>query len=141
MTSRFLDRTTPPHLFTLVAVTSVSALSMSVFLPSLPAMTRFFGSEYWILQLSVTLYLVGNAILQLAVGPLSDHFGRRPVLLGSFVLFCLATLGCIFSTPRSECFSGSGCCRRRWWRRWSSAAPSCATSTTRARAPRASAGS
>lgn len=76
---------------------------MTVHLPSLPAMTRHFGAEYWQLQLTVSLYLVGNAILQLVLGPLSDRFGRRPVLLGAFALFTLATLGCIFA-PTIELF-------------------------------------
>ncbi|WP_224815806.1 multidrug effflux MFS transporter [Hasllibacter sp. MH4015] len=92
---RFLDRSTPPHIFTLIVLTGLGALSMNIFLPSLPAMTTFFDTEYRIMQLSVSLYLGVNAVLQLLIGPISDRFGRRPVLLGGIVIFLLATVGCL----------------------------------------------
>ncbi len=94
---RFLDRTTPPHIFTLILVAGVSALSMNVFLPSLPNMTTYFETEYRLIQLSVSAYLLCNAVLQIAVGPISDRYGRRPVILGGFAIFAVATLGCIFA--------------------------------------------
>ena len=97
-TVRFLDRTTPPHIVTLILLVGTAALSMNVFLPSLPAMTEYFDTEYRLMQLSVALYLGVNAVLQLFVGPLSDRFGRRPVILWGFGLFILATFGCIAST-------------------------------------------
>ncbi|MEX3014386.1 multidrug effflux MFS transporter [Gymnodinialimonas hymeniacidonis] len=100
---RFLDRTTPPHIFTLIVITGLGALSMNIFLPSLPAMTTFFDTEYRVMQLSVSLYLGVNAVLQVLIGPISDRFGRRPVLLGGFVLFLLATLGCLLA-PNIETF-------------------------------------
>lgn len=95
---RFLDRHTPPHVFTLIALTSLGSLSMSVFLPSLNAMARDLGTEYHVMQLSVSLYLIGNALLQLFIGPLADRYGRRPVLLGGMAIFCVASLGCAFAT-------------------------------------------
>ncbi|MGB3554206.1 MAG: multidrug effflux MFS transporter [Jannaschia sp.] len=96
-------RRTPPHIFTLVALVGVSTLSMNVFLPSLPAMADWFGSNYGTIQLSVGLYLGVNAVLQLFVGPISDRYGRRPVILTGLVLFLLATLGCIWA-PTVETF-------------------------------------
>ncbi|WP_238475489.1 multidrug effflux MFS transporter [Rhodophyticola sp. CCM32] len=95
---RFLDRTTPPHIFTLIMLTGIGALSMNLFLPSLPNMSLYFGTDYQVMQLSVAGYLGVNAILQLFVGPLSDQYGRRPVLLWGLGIFILASLGCIFST-------------------------------------------
>ena len=100
---RFLDRSTPPHIMTLVLLTGMSAMAMNMFLPSLPAMTEYFATDYRIMQLSVALYLGINAVLQVFVGPLSDRFGRRPVLLWGFGLFLVATLGCIFA-PTVEVF-------------------------------------
>lgn len=91
---RFLDRTTPPHVVTLIALTSLGSLSMSIFLPSLNAMARDLGTEYHVMQLSVSLYLIGNAVLQLLIGPLADRYGRRPVLLGGMTIFLLASIGC-----------------------------------------------
>jgi DHA1 family bicyclomycin/chloramphenicol resistance-like MFS transporter len=91
--TRFLDRTTPPHIVTLTLVAGLSALSMNIFLPSLPGMTAYFDADYRLMQLSVALYLAMNAVLQIIIGPISDRYGRRPVLLVSFAIFILATLG------------------------------------------------
>jgi len=100
---RFLDRTTPPHIVTLVLLAGLAAAAMNVFLPSLPSMAAHFDADYRVLQLSVTLYLAVNAVLQLFIGPLSDRVGRRPVLLGAFGLFILFTLG-ILVAPTVEIF-------------------------------------
>ncbi|MCC1492533.1 multidrug effflux MFS transporter [Cognatishimia sp. F0-27] len=94
---RFLDRSTAPHLFTLVVMAGLSALVMNIFLPSLPSMTAYFDTEYRIVQLSVAVFLAVNAVLQLVVGPLSDKLGRRPVVLWGIALFILATLGCLMT--------------------------------------------
>ena len=101
--ARYLSRATPPHISTLIAATALGAMSMNVFLPTLPQMAAYFEVEYAVMQRSVTLYLMVNAILQLGIGPISDRYGRRPVLLGSFGLFCLATLGCMLA-PTAEIF-------------------------------------
>ncbi|CUH64091.1 Sulfonamide resistance protein [Thalassovita gelatinovora] len=95
---RFLDSTTAPHIVTLISLASISALAMNIFLPSLPGMADYFGVEYGFMQLSVALYLAINAVMQIFVGPLSDKYGRRPVILWGTGLFCLATLGCLLST-------------------------------------------
>ncbi len=95
---RAFDRTTAPHILTLVLLAGLSALSMNIFLPSLPNMTAYFDTEYRLMQLSVALYLAVNAFLQLFVGPISDKYGRRPVLLGAVALFVLATVGCLLSS-------------------------------------------
>lgn len=101
--ARFLDRTSPPHVATLVLLAGLSTLAMNIFLPSLPGMARWFGVDYAIMQLSVSTYLAGSAVLQIIVGPLSDQFGRRPVILVALVLFVLATLAAIFA-PNAEWF-------------------------------------
>ncbi|MBF9058531.1 Bcr/CflA family efflux MFS transporter [Rhodobacterales bacterium HKCCSP123] len=100
---RFLDRATPPHIFTLIVLTGLGALSMNIFLPSLPQMTEYFVTDYRLMQLSVALYLAVNAGLQMVIGPISDRFGRRPVLLVGIVVFLAATLGCILA-PNIEVF-------------------------------------
>lgn len=94
---RFFDRTTPPHIFTLIVVTGLGALAMNMFLPSLPAMTAYFDTEYRLMQLSVALYLGMNAVMQIFLGPISDRYGRRPVLIGALIVFCFATIGCLLS--------------------------------------------
>ncbi|MCO6385561.1 multidrug effflux MFS transporter [Aliihoeflea sp. 40Bstr573] len=98
MTLRLAQRAaTPPHIFTLVMATASSALAMNVFLPSLPAMARHFDAEYSVVQLAVALYLIATAVLQFFIGPASDRFGRRPVLLLCFVVFLAGTLAAIFA--------------------------------------------
>jgi len=83
----------PPHIVTLVALGGVASLSQNVFLPSLPGMARDFSVDYSVMQLSVTAYLAASAVIQFLVGPVSDRFGRRPVMLWSMVVFLLATVG------------------------------------------------
>ncbi len=100
---RFLDRTTAPHVMTLVLIAGLSAMSLNVFLPSLPHMADYFSTDYSVMQLSVAVYLAVNAVLQIIVGPISDRYGRRPVLLVSTVLFVAATIGCIYA-PTIEVF-------------------------------------
>lgn len=97
-TVRFLDRTTPPHIITLILMAGLSALAMNIFLPSLPDMARSFGADYKLMQLSVAVYLGVNAVLQILIGPISDKLGRRPVILAGILGFILATIGCLLST-------------------------------------------
>lgn len=94
---RFLDRNSDPHLVTLILVTATGAVAMNVFLPSLPGMARYFEADYAVVQLSVSLFLAGIAVLQIFVGPLSDRYGRRPVLIWSFLIFLAGTVAAIFA--------------------------------------------
>ncbi|MEP4197568.1 MAG: multidrug effflux MFS transporter [Aliishimia sp.] len=100
---RFMDRSTPPHISTLILLAGLSAMVMNMFLPSLPTMTEHFDTSYGVMQLSVPVYLGISAVLQIFIGPISDNLGRRPVLLGGIALFCVATLGCIWA-PTIELF-------------------------------------
>ncbi len=94
----FLERSSPPHILTLVLLAGLSAINMNIFLPSLPSMAAYFSADYAVVQLAVSAYLGMTALLQIIMGPLSDRYGRRPVLLVTMVIFLLATIGCIFST-------------------------------------------
>ncbi|HOZ33924.1 MAG TPA: multidrug effflux MFS transporter [Tabrizicola sp.] len=100
---RFLDRTTPPKIVTLILLAGLSALTMNIFLPSLPGMAAYFGVPYGVMQQSVALYLALSAALQVVIGPISDRYGRRNVLIGSLILFLLATLGTLFA-PNATVF-------------------------------------
>lgn len=96
--SRFLDRTTPPHIITLVVIAGVAALCMNLFLPSLSAMALYFEIDYAVMQFAVSGYLAATALLQLVIGPLSDLFGRRPVMLASIAIMIAATLVCMLAS-------------------------------------------
>ncbi len=95
---RFLDRTTPPHILTLILITGMSALNMSIFLPSLAAMTDYFQTDYAIMQIALSGYLAATAVLQTFIGPFSDRYGRRKIVIGSLVIFVFATIGTYFAT-------------------------------------------
>ena len=90
--------TSPPGFFTLVFLTGLSILSLNMFLPSLSNIAEEFQADYSIVSLSVAGYLGITAVLQLIIGPLSDRFGRRPVLLSGLVIFILASLGCMLAS-------------------------------------------
>jgi len=97
------DRRSPPHIVTLILLAGMSACVMNMFLPSLPAMSSYFETDYAVMQLSVAIYLAVSGVLQIFVGPLSDKYGRRPIVLLGLVVFCVATVGCIYA-PNIETF-------------------------------------
>ncbi|MGV8936720.1 MAG: multidrug effflux MFS transporter [Allorhizobium sp.] len=94
---RFLDRNSAPHIVTLVLIAGLAALTMNIFLPALPDMARYFNADYTVMQMSISGYLAGTAVLQVFLGPLSDRFGRRPVMIASLVTMLVATLICILA--------------------------------------------
>lgn len=101
--SRFLNRHTPPHIITLVLIAGLGALNMNALLPSLPAMAEYFKTDYAIMQLAVSAYLGMTAVLQLVAGPLSDLYGRRPVMIGGISIFLIATIAASLA-PTIELF-------------------------------------
>ncbi len=82
---------------------AVSPLAMNVYLPSLASITEHFETDAATVQLSVSLFLFATGIFQVLIGPLSDKFGRRPVLLCLFLISLVATLVCIYA-PNIEVF-------------------------------------
>jgi DHA1 family bicyclomycin/chloramphenicol resistance-like MFS transporter len=65
-----------------------------MYLPSLPEIRRIFSAPGSKIQLTLSVFLVGFALGQIAYGPLSDKYGRRPVLLGALSIFLGATAAC-----------------------------------------------
>ncbi|HET7884013.1 MAG TPA: multidrug effflux MFS transporter [Acetobacteraceae bacterium] len=74
----------------IVAITACGTLGMHLIIPALPDTARTLGVSAGTIQLTITLYLIGLAIGQLLYGPISDRFGRRPVLIAGLSLFTLA---------------------------------------------------
>ena len=81
-------------LLMLVAMTGVAPISLYMLVPALPVLATTFGGDISIAQMTVSLYMVGIACSQLIMGPLSDKFGRRPVLLAGLALMVAASIGC-----------------------------------------------
>jgi DHA1 family bicyclomycin/chloramphenicol resistance-like MFS transporter len=75
----------------LVAFTAIGPLALNLLVPSVPGIAADLDASYATAQLTLTLYLVGIAAGQLLYGPLSDRFGRRPVLLAGLAAFVAAS--------------------------------------------------
>ncbi len=94
----FYSAVTPPRILTLILLTATSTLSLTMFLPSLANMAVDFQVDYAVVSLSIAGYLAVTAVVQLIVGPLSDRYGRRPVLLTTLATFALASVVCALAT-------------------------------------------
>ncbi|MES0881117.1 multidrug effflux MFS transporter [Roseibium sp. SCP14] len=85
---------TPPHLLTIILLTAFSPLSLNMFLPSLENIARDLKTDYALVSVAIAGYLAVTAVIQLIAGPLSDRFGRRPVLLVALTIFCISSIVC-----------------------------------------------
>jgi len=83
----------PALLPLLIALSTLTPVALNLTVPSLPAIAAGLNAPYRLIQLSVTVFLVSVALAQLALGPLSDRYGRRPILLTGIGLFVLGSLG------------------------------------------------
>ena len=79
-------------LLLLMATTAIGPTSLNILVPAVPELSHQFGTPATTMQLTVSLFLIGLAVAQLVMGPLSDRFGRRPVMLGGLALTVLASL-------------------------------------------------
>src|SRR5579863_7393616 len=73
------------------AVTMIAPLAIHLFLPVMPAVKSSFGISDALAELTFSITLVAMAVMTLVYGSLSDHYGRRPVLLGGLALFLLGS--------------------------------------------------
>ena len=83
---------------TLIALIGATAFSIDVTLPAIPATAKFFGAEIGVIQLTISLYILGYGLGQIPIGALSDHFGRRPLVLICMSLFVVFATVAAFST-------------------------------------------
>lgn len=89
-----------PQKFLLVFVGALGGFgpaSIDMYLPGFLAIAQDLETSYANVQLTLSIFLAGFSLGQLVVGPLSDRFGRRPLLIGGISLFCLSSLGCMVS--------------------------------------------
>lgn len=82
----------------LAALSAVGPLTTDMYLPSLPDISRQLGASTAQVQFTLSAYLIGFAVGQIFHGPISDRHGRKPVLIGALMLYCLASLTCALST-------------------------------------------
>ena len=81
----------------LAAISTFGSFVNDMYLPSLPAMTHFFHCSVPMVQLGLTTGMIGLGIGEIFLGPVSDKYGRKAVLVWSLVAFCMAAIVSIFS--------------------------------------------
>lgn len=99
----------------LVGMSTIGPLSLNIIVPAVPGLVDSLGSDPATVQLTISLYLSGLAFAQLALGPLSDHFGRRPVLLAGLAITALTsvaaaaatTIGWLIAARTAQAFGAS----------------------------------
>jgi DHA1 family bicyclomycin/chloramphenicol resistance-like MFS transporter len=79
----------------ITALVAAGTFSTSIYAPSMPTLVDELETTTDLVKLTLTVFLVGFALGQLVYGPISDRFGRRPVLMGGLLVFCLGNLACV----------------------------------------------
>ncbi len=90
-------------------------LSTDLYLASLPHLTTYFSTSPAAVQQTLSLFLIGFGTAQLISGPLSDRYGRRPVLEGGLLTYLIASIACALapSLPMlvvARFVQATGCC-------------------------------
>ncbi len=98
-------------------LTAVGPFTTDTYLPSMPAIREHFAVDMGTVQLTLSLAFLGGAVGQLFYGPLSDRFGRRPLLIAGLALYVAASAACMFAQSIEQLIAarflqvfGSICC-------------------------------
>lgn len=92
-----IDRAKVPPLWLLALLTFSGTVAMHIFVPALTVAGADLGAPASAMQMTISLYIAGLAVGQLVYGPLSDRFGRRPVLMAGLALYTAAGLYAAFA--------------------------------------------
>ncbi|MEY5002264.1 MAG: hypothetical protein RL678_73 [Pseudomonadota bacterium] len=104
-----------PLLLLITALMMMQPLSTDLYLASLPSLVSGFGVPVATVQLTLSLFVIGFGSAQLIIGPLSDRFGRRPVLLAGLSIYVAASALCGFAQSielliMARFLQALGCC-------------------------------
>ncbi|MBR9923933.1 MAG: CmlA/FloR family chloramphenicol efflux MFS transporter [Gammaproteobacteria bacterium] len=88
----------PVALVLLAPFNILASLGMDIYLPIVPAMPAILGTTPEIVQLTLTLYMIMLGVGQIIFGPLSDRWGRRPILIGGVFVFAVTSLALAVTT-------------------------------------------
>ncbi len=86
----------------LTMLTALGPISTDLYLPSLPSIQAAFATDVPTVQLTLSVYLISFAVCQLVYGPLSDRYGRRPVLILGVAIYAAASTACFFAETIEE---------------------------------------
>lgn len=89
----------------LTALVAFGPISTDLYLPSLPSLPGAFGTSLATVQLTLSVFLIGFAVGMAAYGPLSDRFGRRPLILAGIAVYAVASVACALA-PSIEALIG-----------------------------------
>ena len=89
----------------LVGLSAFGSFVNDMYLPTLPEMTRYFDCSVSVVQLGLTMGMIGLGIGQLIMGPVSDKYGRKPVLITTLSIFIIAAIVSVVS-PTIHFFLG-----------------------------------
>src|ERR1700759_4695123 len=78
----------------LALLTALGPLAVDMYLPSFPEIGRLLDASPATVQLTLSLYMVSYALGQVIYGPLSDRYGRKPVLRAALMIYCIGAVGC-----------------------------------------------
>ena len=81
----------------LVCLSALGSFVNDMYSPALPAMVKFFHCSVPTGQMGLTMGMTGLGLGQIILGPVSDHYGRRPVLMVSLSLFIVSAIVSVFS--------------------------------------------
>lgn len=102
-------------LWLITACLMLQPLSTDLYLASLPHLALYFEVSPAVVQQTLSLFVIGFGTAQLISGPLSDRFGRRPVLLAGLAIYVAASLACAFAGSITQLIvarfvQAVGCC-------------------------------
>lgn len=75
----------------LAALSALSPFAIDTYAPAMPSMARYFSSSISAIELSMTIYIMGYAIGQFFGGPLSDNYGRKPIIYIGLSIFIISS--------------------------------------------------
>lgn len=95
-----------PKIWILVILAAVGPLAINIFVPSMPSIALDLDAPYATVQLGLSMYLLATAAISLFSGPLSDKYGRKPVLVWSLILFLVGSTICLLADNASSFLIG-----------------------------------
>ncbi|NGX34675.1 MAG: Inner membrane transport protein YdhC, partial [Candidatus Anoxychlamydiales bacterium] len=81
----------------ILLISSLAGITSDIYAPSLPAISKSLNTSINLVQWSMAIYMLGLAISQVVYGPLSEGFGRRPILIIGLIILIVGSGICYFS--------------------------------------------